>query len=124
MAKPRVILDKAANVAKKTYDKARDRHLCIGITGLSRSGKTTFITSLINQLCNYDTAKLPSLSAVQAGRVLGVKLHKLDDLPLFPYEAGYKNITSPMPSWPEPTSAVSGCLIEIKLKRSRKKLIA
>lgn len=124
MAKPRVILDKAANVAKKTYDKARDRHLCIGITGLSRSGKTTFITSLINQLCNYDTAKLAGLPAVQAGRVMGVLMHPLDDLPMFPYQAGYNNITAEQPAWPESTSDISGCVIELKLKRGGRRLIA
>src|SRR5690554_7033530 len=79
----------------KTINKALDRHICIGITGLSRSGKTTLITSLINQLCSYETAKLAGFPPIQADRLLGVALHPLEDLPMFPYQAGYDKITSP-----------------------------
>ena len=35
--------DGLANIAK-----LQNRYFCIGITGLSKSGKSTFITSLIN----------------------------------------------------------------------------
>src|SRR5690554_4791533 len=117
------LFDRAVGVAKKTYDKALDRHICIGITGLSRSGKTTLITSLINQLCNYESAKLAGFPPIQAERLLGVKLHQLDDLPMFPYEAGYKKITSASPEWPDSTSEISGCLLELKLKKERSSLI-
>lgn len=116
-------LDKALSTAKKTFDKARDRHICIGITGLSRSGKTTLITSLINQLCNYESAKLAGFPPIQADRLLGVKLHTLDDLPMFPYHAGYEKIASPTPEWPQSTSEISGCLIELKLKKERSRFI-
>lgn len=111
------------SLAKKTYDKAFDRHVCIGITGLSRSGKTTLITSLINQLCHYDTAKLAGFPPIQADRLLGVKLHPLDDLPMFPYTAGYQKITAAQPEWPDSTSEISGCLIELRLKKSHKSLV-
>lgn len=117
------LFKRAKQAAKKTYDKARDRHLCIGITGLSRSGKTTLITSLINQLCNYDTAKLAGFPPIQADRLLGVKLHQLDDLPMFPYNAGYEKITATNPQWPNSTAEISGCLIELKLKKERSSLI-
>ena len=37
-----------------------DRHLRLAVTGLSRSGKTAFITALVNQLLNIHTgARLP-----------------------------------------------------------------
>ena len=32
-----------------TIDRVNKRHICIGITGLSQSGKSTFLTSLIDQ---------------------------------------------------------------------------
>lgn len=117
------LFDRAVSAAKKTYDKALDRHICIGITGLSRSGKTTLITSLINQLCHYESAKLAGFPVIQSDRLLGVHLHQLDDLPMFPYEAGYKKITSPAPQWPDSTAEISGCLIELRLKKSRKPII-
>ena len=40
-----------------------DRHLRLAVTGLSRSGKTAFITALVNQLLNIHAgARLPLLS--------------------------------------------------------------
>ncbi len=51
-----------------------DRHLRLAVTGLSRSGKTAFITAMVNQLLNIHAgARLPLLSAVREERLLGVK---------------------------------------------------
>lgn len=51
-----------------------DRHLRLAVTGLSRSGKTAFITAMVNQLLNVHAgARLPLLSAVREERLLGVK---------------------------------------------------
>lgn len=51
-----------------------DRHLRLAVTGLSRSGKTAFITSLVNQLLNvHSGARLPLFSVVREERLLGVK---------------------------------------------------
>lgn len=50
-----------------------DRHLRLAVTGLSRSGKTAFITAMVNQLLNIHAgARLPLLSAVREERLLGV----------------------------------------------------
>ncbi|SUC40536.1 ATP-binding protein [Proteus mirabilis] len=35
-----------------------DRHLRLAVTGLSRSGKTAFITSLVNQLTNVHSGRV------------------------------------------------------------------
>ncbi|MEG2112585.1 MAG: YcjX family protein, partial [Hafnia sp.] len=51
-----------------------DRHLRLAVTGLSRSGKTAFITSLVNQLLHiHSGARLPLFSAVREERILGAK---------------------------------------------------
>jgi predicted YcjX-like family ATPase len=51
-----------------------DRHLRLAVTGLSRSGKTAFITSLVNQLLHvHSGSRLPLFSAVREERLLGVK---------------------------------------------------
>src|SRR5690554_7086025 len=42
---------------------------------------------------------------------------------MFPYQAGYDKITSPTPEWPQSTSEISGCLIELKLKKERSRFI-
>ena len=55
-------------------DRALDRHLRVAVTGLSRSGKTVFITSLVHHL--LDGHGLPFLQAVHDGRYLGARLDR------------------------------------------------
>ena len=71
-----------------------DRHLRIAVTGLSRSGKTAFITGMVNQLLNIHTgARLPLLSAVRDERLLGVKRIPQRDLGVPP--VSYTHLTLP-----------------------------
>ena len=68
-----------------------DRHLRLAVTGLSRSGKTAFITAMVNQLLNLHAgARLPLLSAVRDERLLGGNSLQPRDfgLPRFPYDEG------------------------------------
>jgi len=101
-----------------------DQRFCIGITGLSQSGKSTFITSLINQLLQHETSSLPGFSPVLNGRLLNVKMHPLEDLslPSFPYDDAYKGLTNPEPQWPKSTEDISGCLLELRLAKKVSKL--
>ncbi|MFD2230653.1 YcjX family protein [Alkalimarinus sediminis] len=107
-----------------SMDKLRDRRFCIGVTGLSQSGKSTFITSLINQLQQYKTSNLPGFSPVLTERLLNVKVHPLEDatLPSFPYDDAYKRLTGSDPQWPIPTKNISGCLLELRLAKRVSKL--
>lgn len=71
-----------------------DRHLRLAVTGLSRSGKTAFITAMVNQLLNIHAgARLPLLSAVREERLLGVKRIPQRDfgIPRFTYDEGSLN---------------------------------
>ncbi len=66
-------------------------HLRLAVTGLSRSGKTAFITAMVNQLLNIHAgARLPLLSAVREERLLGVKRIPQRDfgIPRFTYDEG------------------------------------
>jgi len=69
-----------------------DRHLCLALTGLSRSGKTAFITAFVNQLLHVQSgARLPLFSPVRKGRLLGVKRIAQRDLGMqrrFTYDQG------------------------------------
>ncbi|WP_417223241.1 YcjX family protein [Amphritea sp.] len=114
------LADEGMNGASTQFDKLRDQRFCIGITGLSQSGKSTFITSLINQLLQHDTASLPGFSPVLTDRLLGVKIHPLDapELPQFPYDDAYRGLASPQPHWPPSTEDASGCLLELRLENT------
>jgi hypothetical protein len=100
-------------------DRLRDRRLCIGVTGLSRSGKSTFITSLINQLLQHQKSSLPGFSPVLSGRLLDVRLQPLETpgLAAFPYAEAWQRLSGQPPAWPEPTRDASGCLLELRLAR-------
>lgn len=110
-----------SGVVGETYDKVMDKRLCIGVTGLSRSGKTTFITSLIHQLAHFDNANLSGFSPVISDRLLDIKIHDLNDadLALFPYQQSFLSLCEPHSSWPSSTKDVSGCTIELRLKSAK-----
>jgi predicted YcjX-like family ATPase len=105
-------------------DRLRDRRLCIGVTGLSRSGKSTFITSLTNQLLQHKNASLPGFSPVLSGQLIDVRLHPLETegLATFPYQSAWGRLCSQPPAWPEPTRDTSGCLLELRLKQKSGRL--
>ena len=71
--------DDSLSSMTKQINRLRDERFCLGITGLSQSGKSTFITSLINQLLQYEKSALPGFSPVLDGRLLGVKMHQLEE---------------------------------------------
>ncbi|WP_118985935.1 YcjX family protein [Photorhabdus sp. CRCIA-P01] len=96
-----------------------DRHLRLAVTGLSRSGKTAFITSLVNQLLNlHSGARLPLFSAVRDGRLLGVKRVPQRDLgvPRFTYDEGLTALYSTPPVWPTPTRGVSEIRLALRYR--------
>ena len=101
------------------YERLIDQRMVLGLTGLSRSGKSTLVTSLINQLLQFDKASMPGFSPVLGGDLLGVKLHPLEDkdLALFPYQKSYQSLCEPLSAWPDSTVDVSGCLLELRLRR-------
>lgn len=91
----------------------------LGVTGLSRSGKTVFITALIHALING--ARLPAFSAQNEGRLIGVELseHPERDVPRFAYEQHLAALTGPEPSWPDSTRLVSQIRLTLKYQSGR-----
>ncbi len=80
------------------------------MTGLSRSGKTAFITALVNQLLHiHQGARLPLFSAAREGRLSAVKRIPQRDLgiPRFAYDESLAALYAAPPRWPEATRGVS-----------------
>ena len=99
-----------------------DRTLRLAVTGLSRSGKTAFITSLINQLLsvNQTSARhLPLFEAARNGSIIAVKRVPQQDLsvPRFDYEANLKDLSSTPPQWCQSTRGVSETRLAIRFQR-------
>ncbi len=54
--------------------RSMDSHVRVAVTGLSRAGKTAFITSLVNQLLHTSTHdNMPLLSSARDKRLVGAK---------------------------------------------------
>lgn len=88
----------------------------LGVTGLARSGKTVFITSLVANL--LDRGRMTSLVAQQEGRITAAYLQPQPDdtVPRFDYEAHLSALTGPAPHWPDSTRAVSELRLSFKVQ--------
>lgn len=88
----------------------------LGVTGLSRSGKTVFIASLVANL--IDRGRMQGLVAAADGRVLAAFLQPQPDyaVPRFEYEAHLGRLVSPEPSWPDSTRAVSQLRLSFRVQ--------
>ncbi|MCK3657441.1 hypothetical protein A4G18_01565 [Pasteurellaceae bacterium Pebbles2] len=103
-------------------DRGLDRSLRIAVTGLSRSGKTAFITSLINQLLHIDRAEnthLPLFDAARNQRILGVKriAQRNLSIPRFEYERNLAELSQNPPHFPQSTRGVSETRLAIRYQR-------
>ncbi len=88
----------------------------LGVTGLARSGKTVFITSLVANL--LDRGRIPGLVAQQEGRIVAAYLQPQPDdtVPRFDYETHLSALTGPLPHWPESTRSVSELRLSLKVQ--------
>ncbi len=88
----------------------------LGVTGLSRAGKTVFITGLVANL--LDRGRMPQLSAQASGRIESVWLQPQPDvtLPRFDYEGHLAALTGDTPRWPESTRAVSELRLSFRVR--------
>ncbi len=87
--------------------------LRFGVTGLSRAGKTVFITSLVHNLLNG--GRLPLFEADASGRLASARLEPQPDdaVPRFRYEDHLSALIEER-VWPESTSAISELRIKLK----------
>ncbi len=88
----------------------------LGVTGLSRAGKTVFITSLAANLLNR--GRMIGLSAAAEGRIDAAELRPQPDrdTPRFDYEAHIGSLLGPTPCWPESTRQVSQLRLSLRVR--------
>lgn len=88
--------------------------LRLGVTGLSRSGKTVFITALIHNLLT--NARLPGFAPLSEGRLIAVELveHPDRSMPRFAYEDHLAALTAAEPFWPQSTRRISRIRLALK----------
>ena len=88
----------------------------LGVTGLSRAGKTVFITSLVANL--MDRGRMTGLEAAANGAIQTAYLQPQPDdtVPRFPYETHLTQITAPTPSWPKGTNQISELRLSLRVQ--------
>ncbi len=86
----------------------------LGVTGLSRAGKTVFITSLVANL--LDRGRMPQFGPKGAITAAYLQPQPDDTVPRFDYEAHLAALTAPEPHWPESTRAVSELRLSFRVK--------
>ncbi|MGK0306735.1 MAG: putative YcjX-like family ATPase [Gammaproteobacteria bacterium] len=107
---------------KLTAARLVNNHVNLAVTGLSGSGKTAFITSLVNQLIEAnEAAHLPFFSVVRESRLIGVKRDIQPNLSFsrFAYEEAMAKLTQTSPEWPASTKGISQVRLKIKYKKSK-----
>ncbi|KAA0972625.1 YcjX family protein [Aureimonas fodinaquatilis] len=111
-----------ADEARYALDNLADRTaelfhptLRIGVTGLSRAGKTVFITALVHNLLHG--GRLPLLNAQAEGRIGRTYLEEQPDdaVPRFQYEEHVRTILEDR-QWPQSTRAISELRLTIEFQ--------
>lgn len=90
----------------------------LAVTGLSRAGKTVFITSLVHNLLSalHQPHRMPLLKVIGDGRLVAARLAagKGSGLPRFPYERNVERMAASPADWPARTTDISEIEIEIR----------
>ena len=88
----------------------------LGVTGLSRAGKTVFITGLVANL--LQSGRMPQLRAAASGRIDAAYLQPQPDLtlPRFAFEDHLAALTGTDPHWPQSTRAVSELRLSFRVR--------
>ena len=90
----------------------------LAVTGLSRAGKTVFITSLVHNLLSalHQPHRMPLLKVVGDGRLIAARLagSKTSRLPRFPYESNIERMAASPADWPARTTDISEIEIDIR----------
>ena len=88
----------------------------LGVTGLSRAGKTVFITSLITNL--IENGRMPQLQAAADGAIHAAYLQPQPDdtVPRFEYEKHLASLSATPPQWPASTSNISELRLSLRVQ--------
>ncbi|PTX54370.1 hypothetical protein C8N43_3184 [Litoreibacter ponti] len=90
----------------------------LGVTGLSRAGKTVFITSLVANL--MDRARMGQLKAASTGAIQTAYLHPQPDdtIARFDFESHLADLTGAEPKWPHSTRTISELRLSLRVQPS------
>ncbi|MEN2494453.1 MAG: putative protein YcjX [Hyphomicrobiaceae bacterium hypho_1] len=91
--------------------------LRLGVTGLSRAGKTVFITALVHTLTNACASPSLPLEHLRGFRAF-LEPQPDDDVPRFAYEQHLKMLQNDIADWPESTRQISQLRLTLEWEAS------
>ncbi len=86
----------------------------LGVTGLSRAGKTVFITSLVANL--LDRGRMGGLEPVDRIAAAFLQPQPDDTVPRFDHETHLAALAGRVPHWPESTRALSQLRLSLRIR--------
>ena len=106
----------ARNAARSVADYVSGTGLRLGVTGLSRAGKTVFITALVHNLTRG--GRLPVFRVTAERRLVSAHLGQQPDdtIPRFAYEDHLTSLTADR-LWPESTRRISELRLTLEFER-------
>ena len=113
-------IDRTIETLDDTLDGLREAlfqpTLRLGVTGLSRAGKTVFITALVANL--LERGRMGRLAAQAEGRIEAVALRPQPDrgVPRFEYESHRNALSGLDPHWPTSTRSVAQLRLSIRYR--------
>ena len=112
------IVRSVENVAETVSAPFGDPVIRLGVTGLSRAGKTVFITSLVANL--MDRGRMTGLKAAANGAIRTAYLQPQpnDTVPRFAFETNLARLTAPDPTWPDGTNRTSELRLSLRVQPS------
>src|SRR5215217_5698098 len=115
------ILEEARLSARALYDYGDhffNPAVRLGVTGLSRAGKTVFITALLHGLLRG--GRFPVFEPLASGRIAGTRLSPQPDdaVPRFDYEGHVRSVVIER-LWPESTRQISELRVVIDYQSAR-----
>src|SRR5712691_325238 len=115
---PPVVAQASERLITNLNELAGGATVWLAVTGLSRSGKTVFITSLVHNLLSalHNPNRMPLLDVIGARRLIAANLEsaKAHRLPRFPYFGNIEKMAESLPDWPTRTVDISEIGLEIR----------
>ncbi|MCI4662131.1 MAG: YcjX family protein [Neomegalonema sp.] len=109
---------RTAENAQERVNRAFEPTVRLGVTGLSRSGKTVFITSLVANLLRR--GRMSGLQAQAECRIKSAILTPQPDMqaPRFDFEAHHEALYASPPRWPQSTRSISQLRLSMRIERT------
>src|SRR5438128_12437021 len=113
---PPIFAQASERVSGSLGELAGSATVSLAVTGLSRSGKTVLVTSLIHNLlsCAHNPNRMPLLGVVGERRLIAATIAdaSANRLPPFPYRDNIEKMA--VPDWPAPTEGMSEIGIAVR----------